>query len=332
MFARPVGRTIELSVVIPTIGRPGTLAEVLDRLGGQAGSPGAFEVIVVTDADEPDPGRVSDLVGQRPYPARHLRGEVPGAAGARNRGWRAAEGPIVLFVDDDVLPRPRLVAEHLAWHAAHPAIEVGVLGHVRWARSLRVTPFMRWLEHGVQFDYPNIRGTQAGWGRFYTANVSVKAEVLRAVGGFDERRFPFGLEDLDLAYRMDRELGFRLLYNARAVAEHLHRMDLDMWRRRVRRIAAAERDFAREHPEVPPHFRQLLGDAAARPPARGRGRWLLGVVPRSLPGLGDRVWRSADLYYRQQLAGPFLEAWEQAAERRREGAERAPDLSERSRS
>ena len=69
---------------------------------------------------------------------------------------------------------------------------------------------MRWLEHGIQFDYPNIDGTDAGWARFYTANVSVK-RVAPAAGRWLRRRsLPFLYEDLDLARRMHELASFRL--------------------------------------------------------------------------------------------------------------------------
>ena len=300
-----------LSIVIPTLGRPGILGRVLDRLGEQTAPAGAFEVLVVADAKEDRPEAVEDALAGRPFAARLLRGPKPGAAAARNAGWRAASGSLILFLDDDVLPEPPLVAEHLAWHRRHPAEEVGVLGRVRWADELRVTPFMRWLEQGIQFDYLRIRGTEAGWERFYTANVSVKRALVERVGGFEEDALPFGYEDLDLGLRM-REHGFRLLYNRAAAAEHLHPMDLAMWKRRVARIAVSERRFVALHPEIPPYFHDLFSAAAAAPAARGRGARLARFVPPSTPILGPRVWGSVDAVFRQALAAPFLEAWQAA--------------------
>ena len=303
----------EISVVIPTLGRPAMVERVLERLDRQTVTPGAFEVIVVADAKEERADELERAVAAREYSARCLRAPKPGASAARNAGWRSAGAPLVLFIDDDILPEPVLVAEHLRWHGAHPAENIGVLGLVRWADELEVTPFMRWLENGIQFDYPNIEGTEAGWGRFYTANASVKRGLLERVGGFDEERLPFGYEDLDLALRMHAH-GFRLLYNRAAVAEHLHPMDLEFWKRRVSRIAISERRFVAMHPEVPPYFYELFSAAAAAPPARGRGARLARFVPRSLPVIGPRVWGSADAAYRQALAGPFLEAWEAAGD------------------
>ena len=195
----------------------------------------------------------------------------PGASAARNTGWRAAAAPLVLFLDDDVLPEPQLVAEHLGRHARHPEREVGVLGLVRWADELRVTPFMRWLERGIHFDFGGIEGEEAGWGRFYTANVSVKRELLDLVGGFDEERLPFGYEDLDLAYRMHAH-GFRLLFNRRACGEHVREMTLESVRGRMPMMASSERAFCAKHPEIEPYFLNLFRDAASRPPARAQAR------------------------------------------------------------
>lgn len=309
----PQSSELGLSVVIPTLGRSEILDRVLARLDQQITPPGQFEVIVVADAAEQNISSVEEATAQRHCHVRLLQGAMPGASAARNRGWQDARAPLVLFLDDDVLPGPELVSEHLSWNERHPEVEVGVLGHVRWADGLRVTPFMRWLDQGIQFAYPEITGEEAGWGRFYTANVSVKRALIERVGGFDEQTFPFGYEDLDLAYRLDKS-GFRLLYNRRAEAEHLHAMTLESWRRRVPRIAVAERAFVRRYPDVSPHFYELFRTAAEGPQLRGRGARLATHVPRHVPWLGRRVWLSADLWYRQQLAPAFLSAWDAAAD------------------
>ncbi|MFZ0042352.1 MAG: glycosyltransferase family 2 protein [Solirubrobacteraceae bacterium] len=302
----------EISVVIPTLGRPGLLARVLDRLDGQTEPPESFTVIVVADAAEPDTAALDRAVGGRRFRAQRLQSSKPGASAARNLGWRTARSPIVLFLDDDILPERDLVREHLAWHRLHPAPETGVLGHVRWADELRVTPFMQWLEDGIQFNYPGIEGTEADWGWFYTANVSVKTEILGRARGFEEDRLPFGYEDLDLALRM-REFGFSLLYNRAAVAEHVHPMDLGFWRQRVARIARSEREFTKMHPEVRPYFYEMFTAAAAQRRALGWGDRVTPFVPRSVPLIGPLAWASAGALYRQRLAGPFLEAWHAAA-------------------
>lgn len=298
-----------VSIVIPTLERLALLRRVLDRLERQTASPSDFEVIVAADAKERGLDDLQAALAGRAFSARSVRGPKPGASAARNAGWREARAALVLFLDDDIFPEPPLVAEHLAWHRENPATEIGVLGHVRWADELRVTPFMRWLEHGIQFDYPAIVGTEAGWGRFYTANASVKRALIERVDGFEEDALPFGYEDLDLALRM-HEHGFRVLYNRAAVAEHLHPMDIDFWKRRVARIAVSERQFVRMHPEVRPYFYEMFSAAADEEPARGWGELLARVIPRTVPFIGERAWGSAAAVYRQTLAPFFLDAWQ----------------------
>jgi GT2 family glycosyltransferase len=306
-----------LSVVIPTYRRHAALARSLDALERQTVAANDFEVIVVDDPEEDDAEAVAEAVAaeRRPFAARHLHRHARGVSAARNVGWRAARAPIVMFLGDDILGDRDLLEQHLRWQACHPDERVGVLGHVRWARELELTPFMRWLEHGTQFDYHTIPGSEASWGHFYTSNVSVKRALLERAGGFDEQHFPFLYEDLDLGYRLS-DLGFRLLYNRRARAQHLHQTDLAEWRRRMAATALAERQWVALHPQLRPYFYEHFSAAAAHPVARGRtGRYLLRWVPTWMPWLGRRVWTNATIYYRQQLGPAFLQAWREAEAR-----------------
>jgi GT2 family glycosyltransferase len=312
----------EISLIIPTLGRLTLLQRGLERLSGQRGN---FEVVIAADARHDGLPELDGLLEERAFPVRRVQAGIPGASAARNAGWRAARTSLLLFLDDDILPEAGLVRQHLDWHARHPEPEVGVLGRVRWADELTVTPFMRWLEQGIQFDYPAIERDGPTWGHFYTANVSVKRAIVERAGGFDEQRLPFGYEDLDLALRMHEATGFRLLYNPDASAEHVHPMDIDFWQRRVTRIAVSERSFVALHPEVPAYFHDRLSDAAARPPvARPSDGWLR-LLPAQVPFLGARLWARADMFYRQALAGPFLTAW--AAEAGAQPASAGPPAS-----
>jgi GT2 family glycosyltransferase len=232
-----------------------------------------------------------------------------GVSAARNAGWRAARAHLVIFIGDDILLVPGALEEHLDCHRREPDERVGVLGPVVWASGIRVTSFMRWLEQGIQFDYRSLSGDEASWAHFYTSNASVKRSMLEGAGGFDEERFPYLYEDLDLGYRMAAH-GFRMIYNRRAVGEHLHRTTLEDWRERMAATARAERTWVALHPELPAYFHDRFARAIEGPPgSRVAGR-LLGLVPQSLPVVGERVWASADRYFTGRLAPSFLEAWE----------------------
>jgi GT2 family glycosyltransferase len=219
----------------------------------------------------------------------------------------------VLFLDDDILPARTLLEQHLRWHERHPEETVGVLGRVQWAHDVRVTPFMRWLDRGIQFDYGGIRGTEAAWWNLYSCNASLKRSALEHTGGFDEVGFPFGYEDLDLGRRLS-DHGFRLLYNRDARAEHLRTDSLESFCSRIPRIAQAEAAFVARWPEATPYFRDLFAAALSREPARGRAARFAAVVPPWIPWLGPRVWASADARFKQALAPAYKRAWAEASQ------------------
>jgi GT2 family glycosyltransferase len=278
---------------------------------------------VVDDPEEDDSVAVAAAIGTRRFAIRHLHRRARGVSAARNAGWAAAEAPLVLFLGDDILAAPELVAEHLAWHGRHAGEPVAVLGHVRWARELRTTALMRWLDRGIQFDYGSIAGSDASWAHFYTANVSLPRALLATVDGFDEERYPFLYEDLDIGRRL-ADHGLRVVYNRRAEAEHLHPTDLEQWKRRMAATAAAERRWVQARPEMPAYFHDRFAEAAAAPAASELAARLARWVPERLPLAGPRVWRSADLWFCQQLAPGFLAAWEAAGSELRSAASWPP--------
>jgi GT2 family glycosyltransferase len=300
--------TPRISVVMPTFNRPDALPRALAALAAQTLPPDDFEVVLVADAkNEWLPDNYPDGLN-----VRQRQAEQPGASAARNVGWRDARAPIVLFTGDDIIATPSLVAEHLAWHERNPEEAAGVLGLVEWAHELKRDAFMAWLDRGIQFDYRTIRGTEAGPGHLYTANVSLKRSMLERVGGFDAERYPFLYEDIDLGLRLFGN-GFRLLYNENAVGEHLHQPRLEEWTSRMAKVATAERRWVEAHPDERAYFHDLFASAVESPPARGtRGRLLMHRIPREFPLIGRAVWVDGDLYFRQQLAPAFLEAWDQA--------------------
>ncbi|MGI8633470.1 MAG: glycosyltransferase family 2 protein [Solirubrobacterales bacterium] len=305
----------EITVVVPTLGRRTSLLRAVERLLAQADAP-PFELLIVRDAAA-DGEHVGEAIARMPAdsPAmswRLLEATRPGASAARNAGWREATAPLVLFVDDDVLAGPGLLRRHVEAHAAHPETEVAVLGLVTWARELRVTPFMRWLEQGIQFDYGAITGPEADIGKFTTANLSLKRVLLADSGGFDEVRFPYLWEDIELGWRLSHR-GLRLRYEPRAFAEHLHQVDVDAYLERMRLVARGERRLVETHPELEAQLYDRFRAALARPAPHGRGARLAHLVPEATPWLGPRVWASAAAVFERRLAGPYVEAFDEAS-------------------
>jgi GT2 family glycosyltransferase len=302
----------ELSVVLSTLGNYEVLTRVLDGYERQDAALASFEVLVVSDLAEPDFDAVRHAIGERPYRVRHLTGHVPGLSANRNIGWTAAGAPVVLFTDNDTIPVRRLVSEHLKWHRRFPDEATAIVGRVRWAKGLTVTPFMKWLDHGVQFDFPSIHGIEASWAHLYGANSSIKRSFLDRVGGYDEQRLPYLYEDLDWGYRA-RDHGLRVLFNRRAIVDHWRPMSVEVWQARAPMLAAAEWQFCQLHPEAEPWFHPMFAEVAGWPPGGRKAARAAHFVPRRTPWLGRLVWETASIHWRQQIAPPFLAAWDRAA-------------------
>lgn len=305
------GEPRRLSVVLSTLGNHSVLERVLDGYDRQDVPAGTFEVLVVCDLKEPDPAAVEAVIGTRTFPVRRLTGHVGGLSANRNAGWAAARAPIVLFTDNDTIPIPQLVARHLVAHQRHPEEQVAVAGHIRWAKGIEVTPFMRWLDRGVQFGFNAVRGEEGHWALLYGANSSIKRSFLERVGGYDEVRLPYLYEDMDWGYRA-REHGLRVVYDAKAIVDHWRPMTVDVWKARAPMLAATEWQFCQMHPEIEPWYYKMFADAQRYPETGTRARKLVRYVPDWVPWLGPRLWSRADLQWRRELAPYFLAAWDRA--------------------
>jgi GT2 family glycosyltransferase len=184
---------------------------------------------------------------------RYLAQENRGPAAARNAGIAAAEGQWLVFLGDDTIPAADFLQQHLAYHERHNADgQLAVVGHTRWDRRLRITPFLRFAgEEGPQFGYAHMRpGEPLPYKRFYTSNLSFRRELLeRLPYPFDEDFTAAMWEDTDLGYRLHRR-GMVLHYHPEAIAEHDHPTTLANAYQRFVRIGAVSRQMLAKHPEL----------------------------------------------------------------------------------
>ncbi|MEO8349914.1 MAG: glycosyltransferase [Acidobacteriota bacterium] len=237
------------SVVIPTYRRPDVLFRVLDALGRQE-SPPDFEVLVIDDGSgDSTAARLSEY--SPPYPFRPFFQENSGPARARNRGVSEARGSHVLFLGDDTVPEPALLAVHAETHAELRGYPVAVLGYTTWPRERRVSPFLDHInEYGLQFGYRLIEDADAvPFNFFYTSNISLPRQLLEEAGLFDTT-FPHAAwEDIEIAYRLSKK-GMKIVYRPRAVARHHHEITFRSFRRRQEKSGEAAAIFFEKHPEL----------------------------------------------------------------------------------
>jgi GT2 family glycosyltransferase len=189
---------MDASVVIPTKDRPLELIHCLRALAKQE-TVREFEVIVVDDGTTPP----IDPVELEFFPiARVVRTGGVGAGKARNRGYKEATAPLVLFTDDDTAPSPVWVETACRYLGEHPE-EVGVEG------PTVSPPFDPLYERSV-------RNEKAGM--YWTCNIAYRREVLVRIGGFADAFPSVHGEDLDLAFRA-LELG-RIGFAEKMVVTH----------------------------------------------------------------------------------------------------------------
>jgi glycosyltransferase involved in cell wall biosynthesis len=247
-----------LTVVIPTYNRAPVLRKALQAYLAQQKPSVIQELLVVDDGSTDDTHSVvGEISLAAPFPIRYFRQENKGPAAARNVGIREARGEIILFTDDDIIPGPSLIAEHLEWHGKFPQPSNAVLGQVTWALEVNPTPFMKWYgSDGPLFSFAHFAGG-AGleFHHFYTCNLSLKTSFLRDNGTFDEDFKSAAFEDIELGYRLEKA-GMRLMYNPDALAYHRQHISFEEACRRAKRTEAAERLFRSKEAGIS-HFSQL---------------------------------------------------------------------------
>jgi GT2 family glycosyltransferase len=222
---------VRLSIVIPTMDRPGLLADTLASIGASEEPPG--EVLVV-DASEAGSSRVVVEAARAAHPAirfAHLQG-TRGACRQRNRALDEVQGEIVAFLDDDVLLERDSLARLL-----EPLADPGVVGAT--GKVIEPSPRRVSLKHSrLRRLLPGAgrQGTMTGGGypnRLWSVDephwVETMAGCFMAARTADARAVRFDerleaesgyalLDDEDFAYRLSRR--GRLRYTPRAVAEH----------------------------------------------------------------------------------------------------------------
>lgn len=304
--SRPSGHQPQISVVIPTMGRPDKLLRLIETLNQQTVSPAALELLIVVDSDEDDPGAL--CAAQVRAPMLVLQQANQGPAAARNRAIEVARAPLLLILNDDALVAPDVVERHLARQAAAEGPEA-VLGRFDFTPAVMRSPLARLftLNDSLLFNYSALTpgGLHSGT-RFWTCNLSVPTALLRAVGGFDERFRHAINEDAELGVRLEVQRGLGVRYCPEIRAWHDHLPDIHAYRRRQL---------------LSGYYAWWITDAFGDPERRQRSRQRAGL---DLPV--DRLRGEADRL--RAAAEAAVEQWAQVLARTPPGQDPAPSWLE----
>lgn len=265
--------TCRASVVIPTYNRRELLRLTLDSLVRQELDSQSFEVIVIDDGSTDGSSELAQAFANRlnlcTVRQEHLGFRV---ARARNLGIERAHGDILIFVDSGMILGSRSVSSHLAAHQHGDGTPVAVIGYVhgydfniqspeltkahnlgspdadslmaamdlaKTGRDIREPVYLAIRDH--------IETLPAPWTLFWTTNVSVSSHALRAAGGFDEDFVQWGMEDIDLGFRLWRK-GTRFVLSRKAAGIHYpHERDNAA---NLRSHAENRQLFARKNPSI----------------------------------------------------------------------------------
>lgn len=130
------------------------------------------ELIYVDSASTDDSTALAARLGAR---VLELGAARPCAAAARNIGWRAARGALVLFLDGDTVLHPQFVTRAAAV-LADPSV-VAVWGHRRESRPEQ-SVYTRVLD--LDWIFPTGRSD------YFGGDALVRRHALAEVGGFDD--------------------------------------------------------------------------------------------------------------------------------------------------
>lgn len=248
---------IELSVIIPTHGRPAKVAACVGALARQAGAPGC-EVLVGCDGPDPAAEAAAGAAwgehGGRAERMRVVHCRKQGQAGVRNELLPLARGRTLVFLNDDMVPGPGHLAAHARAQAQAANAPALVIGACPWRVPARDSLFSRLVRETSMVFFFDVmeQETDAArdWGfrHAWLLNLSAPAALVREVGGFTVFPSTYGYEDDELAYRLHQRFGTRVLYCPAARADHDHPITPDEYLAREYKLGYAAHGFARTTP------------------------------------------------------------------------------------
>ncbi len=256
---------MEVSVLIPTFGRPAKLAECVRRLAAQTLAD--REVLVGIDGGLEDPGAAgaAGLALRDLWPRDEADRLVvvarpkEGLAAVRNALLARARGRVMVSLNDDVLPESDLLERHAAAHSRRGARPAVVVGASPWVvhdpdrlfdRLIRETSMIFFFDRMEALLAAGEAGPDHDWGfrHCWGLNFSAPMALAREVGGFGVFPATYGYEDNEFAFKLAARFGCPVLFRPEAVASHDHRMDPDDYLARERKLGFAAWGFAHASP------------------------------------------------------------------------------------
>ena len=189
---------IKYSFIIPTYNNAKLLKNSLEALNYLSVPEGIeYEAIVVDDGSECDTYSVISGINKK-YELHYIyleRCENSSRARARNKGIEKAKGQIVVFIDADIIVNKDYIMPHLLrsalrvchiWHAVHQPCQ----------------EFRKDVFQDLSYNAGNMNNPCLFC---YTCNLAMPRNKINKVHGFAEELKKWGVEDVELSYRVAKE-------------------------------------------------------------------------------------------------------------------------------
>ena len=241
---------MKASVVIPTYNREHILSLSLTSLCNQASvSADDFEVIICDDGSSDNTRQMVEAFSDC-LDIKYFFQEDKGyrVSLARNTGIRAAKHEVIILLDSGVVVSSNFVDSHLKQHSDKSTNNV-VIGYIY---GYNYTMRSDDLTDEFDFDNPDLTiktlqecnlhldvrednyrlvsdklaDLPAPWTLFWTTNVSFGKDFVEEVGLFEERFESWGVEDVELGYRLYINGGSYMLSRSAAGLHYPHERDV----------------------------------------------------------------------------------------------------------
>lgn len=185
-----------VSVVTLAKGRSEHLVNVVLGLSRQTVLPDELIVAVM----QPEPYDLPEA----PFPIRQIRveGEQLPLAAARNFAARAANSELLVFLDMDCIPHPRLVEDYAELSGALDGLLMGEVMYLPGGATRSDWSYDEFA--AVAVKHSDRRGPPPSgieicpdYRCFWSLNFAMRRATFLAIGGFDERYYGYGGEDTD---------------------------------------------------------------------------------------------------------------------------------------
>ncbi len=177
---------LSVSVVVPILNAERTLPHCMKALAQL--DPVPLEIVLVDNGSTDGTMGLLEVFASshKRCPVRILREPRKGAAAARNTGLWAAKGEIISFIDSDCAPIPAWLS-HLMKPFTDPRVGA-VAGRVTAAQASTTLELFSCLYTLQLPDQPERSSRWTPWrGGYVTANLAVRANILRELKGIDEQ-------------------------------------------------------------------------------------------------------------------------------------------------